>query len=280
MSVVAWMLALASAVLYGLSDYVGGIASRRIHFAVTAILGQVVGLVVAVVLAAANGSGVPRVADLGWGALSGMGTALGMAALFRGLGRGTMSTVVPTSTLTGMGLPVLFGVVVEGQRPTLAAGIGIVAALPALWLVARTPDGASTASRAAVLDGLVAGVGIAIQYLALAHAAPVSGFWPVAAGRVAAVCALVPLVLWVRAVWVAEFRPICLAALAGATAALALAAYLAAAQRQLAVVAVCLSSLYPVIPVLLGITVLHERLTRAQCVGLFLATIAVVLLAV
>nr|WP_040747920.1 DMT family transporter [Nocardia transvalensis] len=274
------MLALASAVLYGLSDYVGGIASRRIHFAVTAILGQVVGLVVAVVLAAANGSGVPRVADLGWGALSGMGTALGMAALFRGLGRGTMSTVVPTSTLTGMGLPVLFGVVVEGQRPTLAAGIGIVAALPALWLVARTPDGASTASRAAVLDGLVAGVGIAIQYLALAHAAPVSGFWPVAAGRVAAVCALVPLVLWVRAVWVAEFRPICLAALAGATAALALAAYLAAAQRQLAVVAVCLSSLYPVIPVLLGITVLHERLTRAQCVGLFLATIAVVLLAV
>ncbi|WP_280367755.1 EamA family transporter [Nocardia wallacei] len=275
----AWLTALTSAVLYGLSDYVGGIASRRIHFAVTAILGQTVGLLVALLLAAATGTGAPRATDLAWGALSGLGTAAGMAALFRGLGRGTMSTVVPTSTLTGMGLPVLFGVVAEGQRPTLAPGVGIVVALPALWLVSRTPDSAPTASRAAVLDGLLAGVGIAIQYLALAHADPVSGFWPVASGRVAAVCALVPLVFWTRATVTAAVRPLCLAALAGATAALALAAYLDATHRQLPVVAVALSSLYPVIPVLLGITVLHERLTRAQWAGLLAAALAVVLLA-
>ncbi|WP_280255103.1 EamA family transporter [Nocardia wallacei] len=275
----AWLMALASAVLYGLSDYVGGIASRRMHFAVTAILGQSAGLLVAVLLAAATGAGAPRATDLAWGALSGVGTAAGMAALFRGLGRGTMSTVVPTSTLTGMGLPVLFGVVAEGQRPTLSAAVGIVAALPALWLVSRTPDSAPAASRAAVLDGLLAGVGIAIQYLALAHADPVSGFWPVASGRVAAVCALVPLVWWTRAAFTAAVRPLSLAALAGATAALALAAYLDATHRQLPVVAVALSSLYPVIPVLLGITVLHERLSRAQWTGLLAAALAVVLLA-
>ncbi|WP_433626391.1 EamA family transporter [Nocardia sp. CA-120079] len=276
----AWLLALASAVLYGLSDYVGGITSRRLHFAATAIIGQAAGLTVAVLLAAVTRTGVPRAADLAWGALSGVGTAVGMAALFRGLGRGTMSTVVPVSTVTGMGLPVLFGVLAQGQRPTFAAGIGIGAALPALWMVSRTPGGASTTSRTAVFDGLVAGVGIAVQYLALAHVAPVSGFWPVAAGRVAAVCALVPLVLRTRATFVASFRPIGLAAFAGATAALALVAYLGAAQRQLAVIAICLSSLYPVIPVLLGITILHERLTRAQYAGLALATLAVALLAI
>ncbi|MBF6173561.1 EamA family transporter [Nocardia blacklockiae] len=274
-----WLPALASAVLYGISDYLGGLASRRIHFAVTALLGQAAGLVVAVLLAGATAGGPPRPADLAWGALSGLGTATGMAALFRGLGRGAMSTVVPTSTLTGMGLPVLFGVLVEGQRPTPAAALGIVAALPALWLVSRTPDSAPAASRAAVLDGLFAGVGIAIQYLALAHADPVSGCWPVAAGRVAAVCALIPLVLRSRAVFEVVLRPILLAALAGVTAALALAAYLDATQRQLAVVAVALSSLYPVIPVLLGITVLRERLTRAQWAGLGIAALAVVLLA-
>ncbi|RDI48350.1 EamA family transporter [Nocardia mexicana] len=273
-----WLLALSSAVLYGISDFVGGIAARRIHFATTAVLGQAVGLGVAVPLALLNGTGM-RVADLGWGALSGLGTAAGMAALFRGLGRGTMSTVVPISTLTGMGLPVLFGVLAEGQRPTAAASLGVVVSLPALWLVSRTPDGAPVAVRGALADGLAAGVGIAIQYLALAHASAASGLWPVAAGRVTAVCALVPLVLWAGAAWRVASGPAALAATSGATAALALAAYLEATHRQLAVVAVALSSLYPVIPVVLGITVLRERLTRGQWAGLLIAALAVALLA-
>lgn len=46
-------LALASAVLYGLVDHAGGILSRRVHFARVSLLGQVGGLVVAVVVAVA-----------------------------------------------------------------------------------------------------------------------------------------------------------------------------------------------------------------------------------
>ena len=44
-----WLFALGSALFYGTSDFVGGLASRRAHYVVVALLGQFAGLVVAVV---------------------------------------------------------------------------------------------------------------------------------------------------------------------------------------------------------------------------------------
>ncbi|MDO0938588.1 hypothetical protein QQY66_45285 [Streptomyces sp. DG2A-72] len=41
------LLALASAVCYGIVDFAGGLLSRRVHFAVVTFLGQVGGLVLA-----------------------------------------------------------------------------------------------------------------------------------------------------------------------------------------------------------------------------------------
>ena len=66
--------------------------------------------------------------------------------------------------------------------------------------------------------------------------------------------------------------------LVGAGAALGLILYLLAAQRQLPAVAVVLASLYPALPVILGLALLHERLSRKQVVGLAGAGVATVLL--
>jgi drug/metabolite transporter (DMT)-like permease len=55
--------------------------------------------------------------------------------------------------------------------------------------------------------------------------------------------------------------------------------YLLATRSELVAVAVVLSSLYPVIPVLLGIAVLGERLTWKQSLGLGAALTASVLIA-
>ena len=99
------------------------------------------------------------------------------------------------------------------------------------------------------------------------------------AGRVAASLTILPLVL------LRPGRPhrvgLRLATLAvgtGGIAALALTLYMLAAQRELVTIAVVLSSLYPVVPVLLGITLLREGLTLRQGTGLAAATIAVVLI--
>ncbi|MFJ4539593.1 hypothetical protein ACIP39_27040 [Streptomyces tibetensis] len=54
--------------------------------------------------------------------------------------------------------------------------------------------------------------------------------------------------------------------------------YLLAAQRQLLAVAVVLASFYPALPVVLGLVLLRQRISRRQAVGLLGAGIATVLL--
>jgi drug/metabolite transporter (DMT)-like permease len=263
------LLALGSAVAYGVADFAGGLLSRRAHFGTVALVGQLAGFLFALV-AAFFVSAAPSLGDLGWGALSGVGTGIGMAFLYRGLARGDMSVVVPVSAVGGVALPVIVSVAVLGERPTLLAWAGIFVAVPALWLVARTD---STGKPGAVGDALIASVGFAIQYLALAQAG--GGLWPIVVGRVAAALVVLPMVRE-RIPLRAGFG----AAACGGLAATALVCYLLATRQALDVIAVVLSSLYPAIPVLLGITVLRERLSRWQAGGLVAAAVAIGLLAV
>lgn len=262
------LLALASAVAYGLADFFGGVLSRRAHYGTIALVGQLAGLLFALAVAPFVPAD-PGLADFGWGALSGVGTGLGMSFLYRGLARGDMSVVVPVSAVVGVALPVIVSVAVLGERPTLVAWAGIVVALPALWLVAH---GSGDGKPAALGDALVASVGFAVQYLALAQAG--GGLWPIVAGRVAAALVVSPMARRRIPVRVGLGAAAC-----GGIAASALICYLLATRLSLDVIAVVLSSLYPAIPVLLGITVLRERLSAWQSVGLVAAGVAVGLLA-
>ncbi|KUN74676.1 multidrug DMT transporter permease [Streptomyces canus] len=267
------LLALASAVCYGIVDFTGGLLSRRAHFAAVTVLGQVGGLLLATAAALLFPADVVRPADLLWGALSGVGSGAAMHFLNRGLSHGAMSVVVPVSAVTGVGLSVVCGVLL-GDRPTAVAWWGIALSVPALWMVC----GGGADGGGGVPDGLPASAGVALQYIALAQAGAAGGLWPVAAGRVAAVLVLLPAVarnprrLRLPPVRAAQ------AVLVGAGAALGLLLHLLAAQRQLLAVAVVLASRYPALPVILGLVLLHERLSRKQVVGLAGAGVATVLL--
>ena len=59
-----------------------------------------------------------------------------------------------------------------------------------------------------------------------------------------------------------------------------IALYTLATREQLLSLAVVVTALYPAIPVLLGVTVLHERLSRAQTIGLVCAAAAIALISV
>jgi len=276
---------------------------------VVALLGQAGGLVLMAIVAPVL-PGEPTGAGLLWGGFSGVGTGLGMVFLYRGLGRGAMSVVVPVSAVGGLAIPVLVGIALLGDRPTVLAVTGMVLAVPALWLVSHRGQAGSTGTR----DALLASLGIALQYLALAQATPDAGLWPVLAGRATATLVVLP-IAWRSATRtrVAERDPtspasrnststagrghasirrrdsvitarrvgpgMTLGAVAtGVCATLALVAYLLATREQLLSIAVVLSSLYPAIPVLLGLTVLGERLNRAQVTGLVAAGVAIALL--
>ncbi|WP_409235214.1 EamA family transporter [Streptomyces sp. PA5.6] len=298
------LLALASAACYGIVDFAGGLLSRRVHFTVVTFLGQFGGLLLALVvaLAATVPVGSVRAVDFAWGAASGVGSAVAMQFLNRGLTRGAMSVVIPVSAVTGVALSVLCGVLFLGDRPTALAWLGIGVTVPALWLVSaggtrggRTGGGRAGGGRTGggwadvqaaepapgsrvPVDGLIASAGVAVQYIALAQADPASGVWPVAAGRAAAVLLLLPNACRHAAAFRQPARLSGLAVLIGAGAALGLILYLWAAQQQMLAIAVVLASLYPAVPTVLGVATLGERVTRAQTTGLVGAVVAIVLL--
>ncbi|MFJ1967825.1 EamA family transporter [Streptomyces sp. NPDC087903] len=283
------LLALASAVCYGIvvpqlsaslepggAPIAGGLLSRRIHHTTVTSLGQLGGLLLAVA-ALLVPAGPVRPADLLWGALSGLGSGVAMFFLNRSVSRGATSVVVPVSAVTGVGLSVLCGVLVVGDRPGALAWAGIAVTVPALWLVSG--GGADRAAMGpGTTDGLLAGTGVAVRYIALGQADAAGGLWPVAADRAAAVLLLLPgTARHARRLRVPP-RHAVEALLVGAGAALALSLYLLAAQQQLLAVAVVLASLYPALPVVLGLALLHERVTRRQAAGLLGAAAATVLL--
>ncbi|GAA0928652.1 EamA family transporter [Pseudonocardia zijingensis] len=271
------VLALGAALCFGITDFVSALLARRVHSAAVALVAQLGGT--AVILVAALLTPAPSVTPgaLGWGALSGIGTGVGVAFLFRAMGDGQLSVVVPLSDVAGVVVPVLVGVLLLGERPSASCWLGIAAAAPALWLVTRTGRGLPTP--AGSRDGLVSGLGFALQFLALVPVDPAAGLWPLVASRVASVVTILPMLLAARAPLRMPPRLALAAAGSGAVGTLAITCYALATRQQLVAVAVVLAALYPVVPVLLGLTVLQERLTRAQATGLGMAGAAVGLIA-
>lgn len=281
------ILALVSALLFGTTHFLNGLLARRVDSAAVALIGQLGGT--ALVLAAAPLVAAPQISGgaLGWGALSGVGTGVGVASLYRGMSHGRFSVVVPLSDVAAVALPVLVGVALLGDRPGPVAWCGIAAAPPGLWLITRSgraDEESSGTTASGARDGLVAGAGFALQFIALARADSAAGLWPLVTSRAASVLVLLPLAARRSARRPARLRMTprlawgCVGAGALGTAAITL--YTLATREQLLSLTVVLTSLYPAIPVLLGVTALHERLTRTQTVGLLCAAAAIALISV
>ncbi|WP_432076691.1 EamA family transporter [Streptomyces wuyuanensis] len=283
------LFALVAALLFGLVHFLSGLLARRADSYAVAAFGQLGGIVLmlaVVVVTWAAGVDAPLLSAphitagaLGWGAVSGVGTGIGVAYLYRGLAAGQMSVVAPLSNVAGVTLPVVVGVAVLGERPSPPAWLGVAAAVPALWLVSRSGRPGGPATAAGARFGLLAGVGFAVQFLAISRIDPAAGLWPILTARVVATLTIA---LMARAAGATLRLPrgLALPALAvGSMGAVALVLYQVATLHQLLALATVLASLYPAVPVVLAIVFLRERPTSVQIAGLLCTGIAVVLIA-
>ena len=110
------LLALSGAVFYGLSDFVGGIASRRTSAWSVALTAALSGAVFVLLGGLALDSDPTR-QDLVWGVLAGVGNGFGTAFLYRGLSSGRMGVVAPVSGVGAAVLPVVVGVATAPSTP-------------------------------------------------------------------------------------------------------------------------------------------------------------------
>jgi drug/metabolite transporter (DMT)-like permease len=276
---VAVVLAVTSAVVYGASDFLGGLSSRRASVFGVVAMSQLVGLGVLVLLLPWLGGPV-GVADVAWGAAAGLAGAAGLMVFFRALASGVMSVVAPVTAVTAAAVPVLVGLLGGDSIGPWAAG-GIALALVAVVLVSA--EGGLSALRSArpssLLPALAAGAAFGFFFVLLDRTSTDSGLTPLVASRLASAVLVVLVALAGRHSVRVGRAALPLVAASGLGDMTANALFLLATQQpgQLAITGV-LASLYPVSTVVLAQLVLRERLARAQVAGLGTAVAAVVLI--
>ena len=177
-------------------------------------------------------------------------------------------------------LPAAVGIV-AGERPSAVVLVGMVVALPGIWMVSREPGAAEAGAglAAGLLDGVLAGLGFGLLFAALGQVPEESGFGPVLGTQVVSLAAVSLAAVALGGNPVPRQRGDWWGLLAGVLATVAVVGFLLARQQGLLSVAAVLTSLYPAATVLLATLVLHEKLHRAQSFGLVLCASAVVCVA-
>jgi drug/metabolite transporter (DMT)-like permease len=272
------VLALTAAVAYGASDFVGGTGSRRHSPWGMVAIGQVTGaalMIVCGLLAPA----VSRPADFAWALLAGAGSATGSIFLYRGLSHGRMGLVAPVSAVGAAVLPVLVGAGL-GEHPTGLAWLGVLVALPGIWLVSRGSTESATGTRGALVDGAAAGAGFGVLFIALGQIPSDAGFMPLAANQLFGASLTVAVAAALGQEW--RPRPAVLpwGGASGALGAAGTLTFLLSAHATDLGVAAVLTSFYPAVTVLLASLVLGERLGGGQRLGIGICTLAVATLAI
>ncbi|RVW11294.1 EamA family transporter [Prescottella agglutinans] len=284
----AVLLALVAAVGYGVSDFVGGVASRRVAALRVVIVSYPLSLLLVLALAPFVGGEVTGEALL-WGAASGVGSGLAVWWFYLALASGPMAVVSPLTAVLVAGLPAIVGIVL-GERPGAVAYLGIVVALVAVVLVSReSPDevaGEVAGGRELRFTRTVAwltvgsGVAFAFAFVGLHQIPDGTGLWPLAAARAAAT-----VVVWAVALASRQCRPphgevLRLTAYIAVLDVVANAAMMYAFQGGLLSLVSVIGSLYPAATVLLAMVMLGERVSRIQQAGMLLALASVAMIAV
>ena len=294
----AVLLALASAVGYGGSDFWAGLAARRTSvIRVTLVAEAAAAALVALVLPWA-GLRQPSLVSLGWGAAGGAGGALGALALYMGFRRAAFSVAAPLSAVGAAGFSVLAGLLL-GEQPGGLALTGIALALPAIIGVSVSPASAEDQSAVAedrpaaaedrpaaagrhaqgVIWGLLAGACFAVLFIALNRAGSRGGLWPVAAGQGAALVVVGGIGAVTRDLHLPAPGSRRLAVLTGVAGGGGTILYFLATQAGLLAVTAVLTSLYPAVTIVAARLLLGERLTVVRLAGLGLAAASVGLIA-
>ena len=272
------LLALLAAVGFGVSDVTGAVAARRVSALTVTLAIQAVGLV-ALLPAVLVVAGEPSLRALGVGALAGSFGTVGLVIYLRAMAVGPIGVISPVSALVGAGVPVGWGIVLLGEELGPRQLAGIVLGLLAVVAVAYVP-GSSVRSGGArsVGQALVAGAAFGLFFVVLSASPGGSGLWPLLGARGSAITILLASVVLRRRAFVARGAG-GLVVISGIGDVLANALFLQATRVGLLSLVSLLTSLYPVVALLIARWWLHERLTGTQAVGVLAALLATALLA-
>lgn len=276
-ALLAVVLALVSALLWGMSDFGGGLLGRRGPILGVLLVTQAIGLVIAAGITALRAEPVIHGQDL-WLALGGaLLASVGISCLYLGLSVGRMGVVAPVAAVLTAFTPALIGVVLQGlPSPLVIAGLGL--AIVAVVIVSVSPD--EGAGRPSGLQyALVSGVALGLLSVIFSRISLAYVFAPLTVLRGGVVTIFVVVVLVGRLPWRLPRPTWPLAIAVGVVDLIGNAAFITASRSGYLAIAAVLSSLYPVVTVLLAAVLLRERITVSHAAGVALALVAIALIA-
>jgi drug/metabolite transporter (DMT)-like permease len=269
------LFGLAAALSWGGGDFSGGFASRRTAVYGVVLVSQLVGMAIALALALARSESLPTGADFVWCVLAGAAGVTGITALYRGLSIGRMGIVAPVTGVLAATIPVVFGIALQGL-PTAMAAVGIGLAIGAVLLVSREADHGG--GRAGLAEALVAGVGFGLFGVLIAQIGEGIVFSALFLIRAVQAVLVVGVIVVVRSAWRPGRKVLPLLLLVGILDMGGNAFYLLGVQSGQLAIAAVLSSLYPVVTVILAAVLLRERVTQDHAIGIGMAAVAIALI--
>ena len=272
------ILGFVSAVVYGASDFLGGLASRRMSALLASFIGFVVATIVTIVALLIE-QPVWSTEAVVLGAIAGVAGSVGTWALYACLAVGPMSVLSPGVAAIYAVLPAVVGIALGERYPPLGYVALVVVVIAGILLAAtRESGGATRPSGRALAYAGTAGVAFAGYIIAIDATPAESGLVPLLVDLIAGGILFAAALTWGRVRngpgelrGLRDRKATLLAVAAGlllVTGNILLVVGLHLG--DLAVMGV-LNSLYPLGTVLLAIVILRERLTLLQGVGIGLA---------
>lgn len=271
------ILALSSALLWGAADFAGGLATRT-HSAwrVTAwsqLFGAPVLIVGVALVAATEVTG----GDLALGAAAGLFGLVGIVLMYSALATGAMSVVAPIIGTLAAAIPVAWDLA-TGAVIAPAHWVGIIIAVSAVVLLASQP-GETAAGALPIAKAVGAAVAFAAFFIAMSYTSESAGLWPLVAARAASIPIAFAVAISLSSAALPSRSVLPLVVFTGFADMGANLALLLAVQRgPLGIVAV-MSSLYPAITVIAALIFLRERPNVVQRVGIGMAVVGALILA-
>jgi drug/metabolite transporter (DMT)-like permease len=264
---IAIPLAIGSSLVYGLSDFLGGLKSRSLPVLSVLLVSQGSALAVLAAVVIATGESPPGGEFLLYGAIAGLAEAVGVAAFYRGLAVGVMSIVSPIAA-TAPVVPVVAAIVL-GEVPSTIQAAGISIAVLGIAVISFDPQGSKSSDDVgpSVLFGLLTALGFGSFLVAMDAASEGGVVWALFMARLTAVTIFTCVHLVRQAPLEVRRAELPVLVLIGMLIIAADSMYGVASTEGLLSVVAVLSSLYPVVTIGLARFYLHERLRKLQQAG-------------
>jgi len=270
------VLALLSSLLWGASDFLGGVAAKRMRSLLVVGVSQAIALVLLAPVAALFGDRPEHV----WaGPAAGLTGLVGLSAFYAALASGTMGVIAPIAA-SGAIVPVIAGLA-RSESPSALQVAGIAVALLGVVLASGPELSGGAPARPlflAVLSALCFG-SVAVLVAAGSKGGQGAFLTTLLVMRATSVGTVVLVALVLRTSLRVGPGDLPLLASTGIGDVAANATFAVASRDGLLSVVSVLASLYPVITVLLARQFLHERLRTIQVLGVAGTLVGVALLA-